>query len=245
MTTLFISDLHLQPSQPRLLRACLDFLGGTARGCEALYILGDLFEAWIGDDDDAPWLDELAAALRALRDSGTRLYFLHGNRDFLVGAQFAERCGMVLLPESIVIDLYGRKALLLHGDTLCTADVEYLKFREQVRNPQWQQMILGQSLDNRRVLAGALRAESKTAGGNKSLDIMDVTPEEVVHVMERENIDLMIHGHTHRPARHALVAGGKPAERIVLGDWSETLGWYLKVDLGGEIELISLAIGDR
>lgn len=243
MTTLFISDLHLQPSHPELLRACLQFLDTTARGSEALYILGDLFEAWIGDDDDAPWLEELAAALRALADTGTRLYFLHGNRDFLVGAAFAQRCGMELLPESVVVDLYGRRALLLHGDTLCTADVDYLKFRGQVRNPQWQEMILGQSLDNRRALAGALRNESKMAGGNKSMAIMDVTPEEVMRVMESENIDLMIHGHTHRPARHALVAGGKPAERIVLGDWGiEQGGWYLRAESDGSIELIQFAL---
>jgi UDP-2,3-diacylglucosamine hydrolase len=194
LTTLFISDLHLQPSHPELLRACLRFLETTARGSEALYILGDLFEAWIGDDDDTPWLEELATALRALADAGTRLNFLHGNRDFLLGAAFARRCGMELLPEAVVVDLYGRKALLLHGDTLCTADVDYLKFRAQVRDPQWQQMILGQSLDNRRALAGALRVESKLAGGNKSMAIMDVTPEEVVRVLESENIDLMIHG---------------------------------------------------
>jgi UDP-2,3-diacylglucosamine hydrolase len=242
VTTLFISDLHLQPSQPELLEALLRFLDQTAAGSEALYILGDLYEAWIGDDDDAPWLEPLAAALRTLSDGGTHLYFLHGNRDFLLGAEFARRCGMELLPESVVIDLYGRRALLLHGDTLCTADVDYLKFREQVRNPQWQQMILAQSLDNRRALAGALRNESRMAGGAKSMTIMDVTPEEVVRVMESENIDLMIHGHTHRPARHVLLAGGKPAERIVLGDWTSTQGWYLRVDAGGEIELVSFPI---
>jgi UDP-2,3-diacylglucosamine hydrolase len=245
LATLFISDLHLQPAQPELLRACLGFLDGTARGCDALYILGDLFEAWIGDDDDAPWLDELAGALLRLRAAGSRLYFLHGNRDFLVGADFARRCGMELLPESVVVDLYGRKALLLHGDTLCTADVEYLKFREQVRNPMWQQMILGQSLDNRRALAGALRNESKMAGGNKSMAIMDVTPAEVVRVMEEQNIDLMIHGHTHRPARHALVAGATPAERIVLGDWGVAQGgWYLRVDVDGSIELVQFPLGN-
>jgi UDP-2,3-diacylglucosamine hydrolase len=238
LTTLFISDLHLQPSQPELLHACLDFLGDTARGAEALYVLGDLFEAWIGDDDDAPWLDDLVAAFRTLADAGTNLYFLHGNRDFLVGAEFARRCGLELLPELTLIDLYGRKTLLLHGDTLCTADTEYLKFRGQVRNPQWQQMILSQSLDNRRALAGALRNESKMAGDTKSMAIMDVTQDEVVRVMENENIDLMIHGHTHRPARHSLSIGGKPAERIVLGDWSATRGWYLKAAPGGEIELI-------
>lgn len=242
MTTLFISDLHLDETRPRIVELFDRFLANEARHADALYILGDLFEAWIGDDDDAPWLAELADALRRLRDAGSRLYFLHGNRDFLVGADFARRCGVELLPESVVVDLYGRKALLLHGDTLCTADVEYLKFREQVRNPLWQQMILGQSLDNRRALAGALRNESKMAGSNKSMTIMDVTPEEVVRAMESENVDLMIHGHTHRPARHALVAGGKPAERIVLGDWTATQGWYLKADQGGEIELIAFAI---
>lgn len=242
LTTLFISDLHLQPSHPELLRACLDFLGGTARGAEALYILGDLFEVWIGDDDDAPWLEDFAVALRKLATEGTSLYFQHGNRDFLLGADFAARCGMELLPELAPIDLYGRRTLLLHGDTLCTADIEYLKFRNQVRNPQWQQMILGQSLDNRRALAGALRNESKAAGDTKSMAIMDVTPDEVVRVMEEQNIDLMIHGHTHRPARHALVAGGKPAERIVLGDWTATQGWYLRAAAGGEIELIAFVI---
>jgi UDP-2,3-diacylglucosamine hydrolase len=243
LTTLFISDLHLQPSQPELLRACLEFLDRTARGAEALYVLGDLFEVWIGDDDDAPWLEELATAFHALANDGTRLYFLHGNRDFLLGTDFAQRCGMELLPELTLIDLYGRKTLLLHGDTLCTADTEYLKFRAQVRNPQWQQMILGQSLDNRRALAGALRNESKMAGDAKSMAIMDVTPTEVVRVMEEENIDLMIHGHTHRPARHALSMGGKPAERIVLGDWTATQGWYLKAAAGGKIELIAFSIG--
>lgn len=242
MTTLFISDLHLQPSHPELLDACLAFLDGTARGSEALYILGDLFEAWIGDDDDAPWLGELAAALRRLADAGTHLYFQHGNRDFLLGAGFAQRCGMQLLPELATIDLYGRTALLLHGDTLCTADTEYLKFRDQVRNPQWQQMILGQSLENRRALAGALRNESRMAGGAKEVAIMDATPEEVVRVMQRENIDLMIHGHTHRPARHALSIGGNPAERIVLGDWSATHGWYLRAEPSGEIELVEFPL---
>ncbi len=244
MTTLFISDLHLQPSHPELLRACLDFLGNNARGAEALYVLGDLFEVWIGDDDDAPWLEELAAACHSLANEGTRLYFQHGNRDFLLGADFARRCGMELLPELALIDLHGRKTLLLHGDTLCTADVEYLKFREQVRNPQWQQMILGQSLDNRRALAGALRNESKMAGGTKSMAIMDVTPDEVVRVMAEQNIDLMIHGHTHRPARHVLSIGGKPAERIVLGDWTSTQGWYLRAENGGGIELIPFEIAD-
>lgn len=245
MTTLFISDLHLQLSQPplssqqELLRACLSWLGSKARGSEALYILGDLFEAWIGDDDDAPWLQELATALRELNAGGTRLYFIHGNRDFLLGADFAQRCGMTLLPESIIIDLYGRPTLLLHGDTLCTEDTDYLKRRAESRSPLWQQAVLSLSLADRRALADSLRNESKMAGSNKSMEIMDVTSAEVLKVMEEAGVDLMIHGHTHRPARHELSVNRKTAERIVLGDWGvQQGGWYIRAERDGSIELI-------
>lgn len=237
MSTFFISDLHLQPAQPQLLAGCLQFLRTTATGAEALYILGDLFEAWVGDDDDATWLPELRDALKTLHDSGTRLYFLHGNRDFLLGKQFAEQCGMTLLPEAVVIDLYGRKALLLHGDTLCTEDREYLAMRVQLHNPQWQQAVLAKSLAERRQLAAALRMESKTAGAQKNADIMDVTPAAVETVMAAQGVDLLIHGHTHRPARHNISVSGEPAERIVLGDWGTTL-WYLRADADGALELI-------
>jgi UDP-2,3-diacylglucosamine hydrolase len=242
LSTLFISDLHLQLSQPALLRACLNWLGSTARGSEALYILGDLFEVWIGDDDDAPWLNELANALQELNNSGTRLYFMHGNRDFLLGADFARRCGMQLLPESTVIDLYGRPTLLLHGDTLCTEDVDYLAFRAQVRNPLWQQVVLSKSLAERRIMAGALRNESKMAGSNKEMAIMDVTQDEVIKTMAQAGVDLMIHGHTHRPARHAVTVREIPAERIVLGDWNEHGGWYLRARNDGSIELIKFPL---
>jgi UDP-2,3-diacylglucosamine hydrolase len=243
VTTLFISDLHLQPSQPRLLDACLTFLDKHARGADALYLLGDLFEMWIGDDDDAAWLNDLSAALRQLHRRGTALYFMHGNRDFLLGEKFAERCGMQLLPETCVIDLYGRSALLLHGDTLCTEDKEYQAFRAQVRNPQWQQMILTHSLDERRFLAAQLRQQSKMAGSNKAEDIMDVTPEEVVKIMAANGVDLLIHGHTHRPARHELFVSERPAERIVLGDWRENdCMWYLRAEHDQSIELIRHAL---
>ena len=246
MTTLFISDLHLQPSQPALLAACLRFLDEQARGCDALYILGDLFEAWIGDDDDAAWIGDIAGALRRLHDSGTALYFMRGNRDFLVGRDFAERCGMELPggdggqpADSTVIDLYGRPTLLMHGDTLCTADTEYLAFRAQVHNPQWQQMVLAMPLEQRRQLAAQLREQSKMAAGNKAEDIMDVTPAEVARVMAANGTDLLIHGHTHRPARHAVSVDAKPAERIVLGDWREADGMsYVRATRGGTIELI-------
>jgi UDP-2,3-diacylglucosamine hydrolase len=241
MSTLFISDLHLQPSRPHLLRACLEFLQTTARGADALYVLGDLFEAWIGDDDDAPWLNELSGALAGLRKAGTKLYFLHGNRDFLLGADFAARCGMQLLPESALIDLYGRPALLLHGDTLCTEDRDYMAFRAQVHNPLWQQVVLAKPLAERRQLAGALRAESMQAGQQKSAEIMDVTPAEVLLAMQEEGVDLLIHGHTHRPARHQITVSAKEAERIVLGDWDQ-FGWYLRASADGRLDLIKFPI---
>ena len=242
MSTLFISDLHLQPAQPAVLQACLHFLRETAVGAEALYILGDLFEAWVGDDDDAPWLPEFCTALTALSDRGTRLYFVHGNRDFLLGkgplgTDFAGRCGMALLPETSVIDLYGRKALLMHGDTLCTEDRDYQAARQQLRSPQWQQAVLAKPLPERRQLAAALRMESKTAGAQKADYIMDVTPDEVVRVMAQHGVDLLIHGHTHRPARHNLLVSGKPAQRIVLGDWGDKL-WYLRATSDGALDLI-------
>ena len=245
MTTLFISDLHLQPSQPRILQAGLEFLRTTARGAEALYILGDLFEVWVGDDDDAAWLPELRDTLNALHQAGTRLYFLHGNRDFLLGKNFAAQCGFELLPEAVVIDLYGRKTLLMHGDTLCTEDREYLAMRAQLHNPLWQQAALSKSLAERRQLAAALRMESKSAGAQKSAEIMDVTPDEVMRVMEQHGVDLLIHGHTHRPARHSLSVSGpsgvKPAERIVLGDWGNQL-WYLRASADGQLDLIAKAL---
>lgn len=244
MTTLFISDLHLQPSQPRLLEACLRFFDEHARGSDALYILGDLFEAWVGDDDDAAWINDFTTALQRLHENGTALYFMHGNRDFLVGKDFAARCGMELLGggaqgDSAVIDLYGRPTLLMHGDTLCTEDKDYLAFRAQVRNPQWQQMILAAPLEQRRQLAAQLRQQSKMAASNKAEDIMDVTPTEVTRVMAENNVDLLIHGHTHRPAQHRLEIDGKTAERIVLGDWREAdCMWYVRADVDKSIQLI-------
>jgi UDP-2,3-diacylglucosamine hydrolase len=243
LSTLFISDLHLQPAQPAVLQGCLHFLRTTARGVDALYILGDLFEAWVGDDDDAPWLPEFAAALRALHDSGTHVFFQHGNRDFLLGkgplgTRFASGCGMTLLPEATTIDLYGRRALLMHGDTLCTEDRDYLAARQQLRNPAWQQAVLARPLPERRQLAAALRMESQAAGAQKNAEIMDVTPAEVVRVMEAAGVDLLIHGHTHRPAHHRLTVGGRPAERIVLGDWGSDL-WYLRAGVDGALDLIS------
>ncbi len=241
MATWFISDLHLQASRPELTRACIDLLD-ILHGCDALYILGDLFEAWIGDDDDEPWLAEVETALARLAASGSQLAFVHGNRDFLVGQTFARRCSLTLLPESTVIDLYGRPTLLLHGDTLCTGDRDYLAFRTQVRNPLWQQAVLAKPLAERRQLAAMLRNESRMAGAEKQSEIMDVTPAEVERVMLEAGVDLLIHGHTHRPARHPMHLADRHAERIVLGDWGAT-GWKLRAESDGGLALLPFPIG--
>ena len=228
MTTLFISDLHLDPRQPEVARGLLAFLQQEASGCDALYILGDLFEAWIGDDLEHPFTDQVKAALKQVSDAGCQLYFMHGNRDFLIGDQFAAQTGCRLLEDPTVVDLYGTPALLMHGDTLCTEDVDYLKLRTMVRDSQWQAQVLAKPIEERIQLAQNMRSESQQAMGEKSHDIMDVTPAEVVRVMEANSVQLLIHGHTHRPTVHDLTANEQPAQRIVLGDWHE-YGWVLRV----------------
>ncbi|WP_375192395.1 UDP-2,3-diacylglucosamine diphosphatase [Marinobacter sp.] len=225
MTTLFISDLHLEESRPDITRAFLAFLEEKATGVESLYILGDFFEAWIGDDERTPLQEQVAGALRQLSDSGTRVFLMHGNRDFLIGEDFCARAGATLLDDPTVIDLYGSPTLLMHGDSLCTADVEYQKFRANMRNPQWQQMILQRPLKDRQQMARQLREISMAKNQGKEEFIMDVTPEEVVKDMEHHGVQRMIHGHTHRPAVHELIANGQPAQRIVLGDWDQNVWW--------------------
>ena len=236
MTTLFISDLHLEESRPDITEAFLGFLNGTASGVDQLYILGDFFEAWIGDDERTPLQEQIAAALRKLRDSGTDIFLMHGNRDFLIGEDFCKRAGATLLDDPTVIDLHGTPTLLMHGDSLCTADVEYQKFRANMRNPQWQQMILQRPLEDRQQMARQLREISMAKNQGKEEFIMDVTPEEVVKDMEAHGVQRMIHGHTHRPAVHELIANGLPAKRIVLGDWDKNV-WWLEADPGKEPEL--------
>ncbi|MCQ3830591.1 UDP-2,3-diacylglucosamine diphosphatase [Microbulbifer elongatus] len=232
MATYLISDLHLDESRPNITRAFFDFLKGPAAGAEALYILGDFFEVWIGDDDDAPLIEEVARQLRTYSDSGPSLYLMHGNRDFLMGEDFARRCGATLLPDPSLVELAGHPVLLMHGDSLCTRDQEYMTFRQQARNPLWQQGLLAKSLEERRQIAAQIRATSKSMNSLKAEDIMDVTPEEVVKVMESHNTQTLIHGHTHRPDRHALTANGQAAERIVLGDWG-ALAWCIRADENG------------
>jgi len=231
VTTLFISDLHLEESRPDITGAFLAFLEQKAAGAEQLYILGDFFEAWIGDDERTPLQEKVAAALRKVRDGGTEIFLMHGNRDFLIGEDFCDRAGATLLEDPCVIDLYGTPTLLMHGDSLCTADEEYQKFRANMRNPQWQKMILQRPLKDRQQMARQLREISMAKNQGKEEFIMDVTPEEVVRELEAHGVQRMIHGHTHRPAEHALTANGQPAKRIVLGDWAENV-WWLEVTPG-------------
>ncbi|SHK41847.1 UDP-2,3-diacylglucosamine hydrolase [Marinobacter antarcticus] len=225
MTTLFISDLHLEESRPDITGAFLGFLKEEAPGAEKLYILGDFFEAWIGDDERTPLQEQVAAALRALSENGTRIFLMHGNRDFLLGEDFCDRAGATLLDDPTLIDLQGTPTLLMHGDSLCTADVEYQKFRANMRNPQTQKLILARPLKDRQRMARQLRELSMATNRGKAEDIMDVTPDEVVRVMENHNVSQLIHGHTHRPAEHELEVNGEAAKRIVLGDWDENVWW--------------------
>ncbi|WOX05419.1 UDP-2,3-diacylglucosamine diphosphatase [Microbulbifer pacificus] len=236
MASFIISDLHLDESRPDITRGFFDFLQGPAANADALYILGDFFEVWIGDDDDAPLPREVAHQLKAYSDRGPRVYFMHGNRDFLLGKEYADRCGAELLPDPSVIELAGQPVLLMHGDSLCTLDQEYMAFRQQARNPMWQQALLAKPLEERRQIATQIRAVSKSMNSRKAEDIMDVTPDEVTNAMAEHGVRTLIHGHTHRPARHALTVEGETAERIVLGDWG-TQGWCIRADESG-MELI-------
>lgn len=225
MTTLFISDLHLEEERRDITDAFLGFLKDKAVHAETLYILGDFFEAWIGDDEHTPLQDEVAAALKSLTDQGVDLFLMHGNRDFLIGEDYCIRVGGTLLNDPTVVDLYGTPTLLMHGDSLCTADVEYQKFRANMRNPQWQAMFLKRPLADRQVVARQLREMSMAKNQGKKEDIMDVTKDEVVRVMEEHGVQRLIHGHTHRPAIHDLEANGEPAKRFVLGDWDSHVWW--------------------
>jgi UDP-2,3-diacylglucosamine hydrolase len=221
MATLFISDLHLDASRPHIVDLYTALLEGSAREADALYILGDLFESWIGDDDDSPLAARVAAATRALRDSGVPVYFMHGNRDFLLGNNYAARAGMTLLADPSTMELHGEPVLLMHGDTLCTDDVEYQKFRERVRDPNWQGAFLGKPLAERRAFAAQARDESRKHTAGAKPDIMDVNAEAVAATMRAFGVRRLIHGHTHRPATHRFELDGRAAERIVLGDWYE------------------------
>ncbi|MFB4371648.1 MULTISPECIES: UDP-2,3-diacylglucosamine diphosphatase [unclassified Pseudomonas] len=229
---LLISDLHLEQERPDISRAFLHFLDTRARQAEALYILGDFFEVWIGDDAMTPFQRGIALALRRLSDSGTRIYLMHGNRDFLLGKAFCREAGCTLLGDRHVVSFNGESALLMHGDSLCTLDVGYQKMRRLLRNPLSLFILRNLPLNTRHKLARKLRSESRSQTRMKASDIVDVTPEEVQRVMAQYGVKTLIHGHTHRPAVHELQVDGQPARRIVLGDWDKQ-GWALQIDENG------------
>lgn len=236
MAVLFASDLHLDPAHPAPVEAFLRFLSGPAREAETLYLLGDLFEAFVGDDDDAPLLQQVAGAIHALADTGVNVQFQHGNRDFLLGPAFAARCGMTLLDEAVVRRVGGVPTLLMHGDQLCTRDLAYQAFRRQARDPAWQRQLLSQPLAARRELAMKARTESRAHTTDAPAEIMDVDGDAVRACLAQHGVQRVIHGHTHRPAIHRLVTDDGDAERIVLPDWYARAGWAV-VD-GDQVTLV-------
>ncbi|WP_220813286.1 UDP-2,3-diacylglucosamine diphosphatase [Pseudomonas paralcaligenes] len=229
---LLISDLHLEEERPDITRAFLHFLRTRAREAEALYILGDFFEVWIGDDGMSPFQQGIARALRELSDAGTRIYLMHGNRDFLIGRAFCRAAGCTLLKDPSIVQFNGEPVLLMHGDSLCTLDVGYMKLRRWLRNPLTLFILRHLPLATRHKLARKLRSESRAQTRMKASEIVDVTPEEVPRIMAEHGVRTLIHGHTHRPAVHELQVGGENARRIVLGDWDKQ-GWALQVDEHG------------
>jgi len=221
-TTLFVSDLHLSGERPDITALFVAFLGREAAQADALYLLGDIFEYWIGDEAvDWPEYRPVTQALHTVTKAGVPVYFMHGNRDFLMGQGLERATGGKLLKDPSRISLYGTDTLLMHGDSLCTRDTEYMQFRTMVRDPKWQRDFLAKSVDERDAIARNYREISKTNGKLKPMDIMDVTPEAVVEALKTHHVHRLIHGHTHRPAIHQLVINDKPAKRIVLGDWYE------------------------
>jgi UDP-2,3-diacylglucosamine hydrolase len=219
--TLFASDLHLDSGSPWAIDAFLDFLDGPARGAEALYLLGDLFEAWVGDDDDDAGNTRACHGLARLTAGGTAVYALHGNRDFLLGEGFERRTGVRMLPDPVALNLHGVPTLLSHGDVFCTEDLPYQELRSIVRQPAWQRRFLSLPLTTRRQLAHAARAGSKQHTERQVPVLMDVNPDAVFRAMQATGARRLIHGHTHRPAIHRFVIGDIPAERVVLAPWYE------------------------
>ena len=236
MHRLFVSDLHLSDDTPDIEAAFTGLLKKESP-LDSLVMLGDVFEAWVGDDDDSPLADRVKSALRALAESGTEILFTRGNRDFMLGEQFASDIGGTLLPDQTVLDVAGHTTLVLHGDILCTDDVDYQQFRQLVHSPEWQAEMMAKSLDERRDLARQLRSMSIDAASNKPEDIMDVNQEAVSAAMRDADVSLMVHGHTHRPDRHQRATG----ERIVLGDWTAQAGWLLR-ERGSELRLERFSI---
>jgi UDP-2,3-diacylglucosamine hydrolase len=232
VTTLFISDLHLEAARPEIGEQFLEFLEQEAACAEALYILGDLFESWIGDDDPNPHYAEMKRAIRSVADGGIPVFFMHGNRDFLVGRRFAEETGVELLPDPCKVNLCGQDVLLSHGDALCIDDVKYQEVRTVTRNPGWQAMMLKKPLAERQAIARQARADSMAHGGSLDPQISDINQGAVEQLLKGHGVRTLLHGHTHRPAVHRFLLDGTPATRIVLGDWYEQ-GSVVRWDAGG------------
>jgi len=228
MSYCFISDLHLNEDRPDITKAFLNFLENTARKAEKLYILGDLFEAWIGDDNQNEFISEIQNALIKINKT-TKVFFMHGNRDFLIGPEFASSARMKILNDPVVEEMFGNPVLLMHGDLLCIEDIDYQKFRKVSRDIKWQTEFLNKSLEERRRIAQDLRSASKEATGQKKEEIMDVSESEVIKMIRESSVNLLIHGHTHRPNSHNIDVENHTAKRIVLGDWDE-YGWYIWMD---------------
>lgn len=233
MTTLFVSDLHLTRNRPAITELFLEFLQTEACKAEALYILGDLFEYWIGDEAvDADEIRPVIAALRAVADGGVSVYVLHGNRDFLLGERFQQACHCRLLDDPATIDLYGKNTLITHGDQLCTDDAEYQRVRCILRDPAWQSMFLAKEIDEREAIARSYREISMANSSAKPMHIMDVNADAVEQAMITHGVVQMIHGHTHRPDIHEVKIGVRNGRRIVLGDWYKH-GSVLRCDQSG------------
>jgi len=241
-TTLFISDLHLCGARPAITGLFLDFLHRRARASDALYILGDLFEYWIGDEAvDQEEFRPIVLGLRELTTGGTPVFVMHGNRDLLMAHDFERATGVRLLNDPTRIDLYGTPTLLMHGDSLCTDDTEYMIFRAKVRNPAFQKDFLGKSVAERDQIIRGYREISKSSTAAKKPEIMDVNQQAVESVMREHHVQRLIHGHTHRPKEHLFNLDGRPARRMVLGDWYEQ-GSVLRVDAQGwQLESLPLA----
>ncbi len=232
MTTLFISDLHLEAKRPEIGEQFLAFLAGEAREAEALYILGDLFEAWLGDDDPNPHYAGMKTAIREVADSGVPVFFMHGNRDFMIGEQFAAETGVTILNDPEIVDLYGDKVLLSHGDALCTDDVHYQQIRAMTRDPEWQDMMRVKPIQERIEIAIQARKDSLAHGESLDDEITDVNQGAVEETIREHGVDILLHGHTHRPAVHEVELDDRVATRIVLGDWYEQ-GSVVRWDAAG------------
>ncbi len=229
MSYIFVSDLHLSEQRMDVADAFVRFLSHTAGKAEKLFILGDLFEVWLGDDHESDFNSRMIASLASL---SMPRYIMHGNRDFLMGTEFCARTGLELLEDPTRIELFDEPALLMHGDSLCTQDTEYMKSRSMLRDPDFQKSLLAKTVEERAAIAADARSQSKQHTAGTAMEIMDVTPEEVSSVMSENDVSLLIHGHTHRPQVHEVQLPGRMGKRIVLGDWDRQ-GWYLEVDQHG------------